>query len=426
MATSLQDLFDQIGALTAAPHPDCAQADQAITALSHAARAMERLSDQFAEDGQLVTARRRLVLHEFATTCRRAAQLWLPAEGQLPDLVGVGADLLGRRSTQFGDDETWSAAAQLREAAQGCVELAMRFPPYAGAPALARASRVGALVARLATIDPPAPFFALPDMPVPRAAPLPADATSAQVVAESVAGLVDALRREARSNTLHLGAVLAASAAAESVARWGSRRATAGAASSQARSPDQAPTAWRVVQVALARLDDGSRFGSAPSSAVVRRALQLHRGVDNLMTARADDAHADPNEVATSTQFAVGQLPRIARQVEGAVHRWAGDGKLFARARSLPPSDRHVLAVVRDEVVMATPHDVAPMTTAARVAGRASAMLALELDRTIGPLGQRLQPQLVRTGHLARGADYAGPSAALRNVVSLSKPEPAR
>jgi hypothetical protein len=382
VATSGQDLLSEIARLTDVTHPDAALADQAITAVSHTARALLRLAGGNNDPRRPAIVRRQLVLRELGTVSRLAASRWAPVQGRLPDLAGAAADvlgMLGMRDPRLDQDSQWAAAVALSAVTRRCVEAATRFPPYARVPELVRLSRVAAIVAHVAALDPPRQGQgAILDMSIP-AADLSSGLSPARQVAESAAGLVNVLERETRANVLHLYAALAASAAAESVARYSSALAYAPGKRQQRQ---RASGAWQLLQTSLIRFDDGSRYVSASPSSVTRWALHLTDGIERLPEAPRHASAADPDELE-GIWFAAGQLGSIAAHIEKAMYRWAGDGKLFAKARGLPQSERHVRAVVSDRVVMATSHDLSDVVASARLAGHTSAELATDIQRSI-------------------------------------------
>jgi hypothetical protein len=398
MATWLSDLLGLIHTVTEARQPDLALAGGAVTALSQTANALDQLAGGDPAPEQPSRHRRQLVLHEMATACRSAARRWPPAEGRLPDLVGAAADVVGTRQPALGGEDRWSAGVALSGVARRCADLATRFPPYEHVPDLVRVRRVAGVVDQVARFDPPAiRGRSVLDVPIPLAV-LPMDASSAEQVVESAAGLVAAIDRETKENTLHLYAALAASAAAESVARYATALACSLSTGGESRRWKQSSAAWRVVQAALVRYDDGSRYASMPTSSVIEWADHLGAGIANLA---ASAVHANERDRHIAVRSAVNELAPIATYVEDAVHRLAADGKLFARARTLPRSDRHVRAVVRDQVVVASPSDVSAVRASSRVAKRLSAALATEISR-IAPI-DRAAPRSVRgPDHYAR------------------------
>ena len=388
----LRDLLGQIQDLTLQSSADSQSSASAVTALGHAARALSVLSDDYGYARRAPLARRRLVVRELAQACRAAAEQWPPAAGRLPDLTGAAADVLGRQHLHVDSDAGWSAAIEVSGAVRGCVELAGRFPPYTRLPTLLRTRRVLDAVERIAAFDPPARHMrAAVDIPIPPLE-LTADSTQFAFAADSVAGLVDALGRDARADTLHLYGVLAAAATAESAARLGTAVANTLGEPTDRGPWVHAPGGWRVLQAALVRFDDGSRRNAPTGSSTLSWALQLQRSIENL---RRPVNGTDIAELATTARAVANQLPAIAGHIDSAVARWAAEGKLLARARSLPSSEEHVLAVIRDKIVVATSRDVGPVLVAGRVTRRLSSALAVELDRSSGRIGDQPQPHLL-------------------------------
>ena len=237
------------------------------------------------------------------------------------------------------------------------------------------------MVEQLAALDPPRSGCSALDAPLPVGEVSP-DLPAGRLVAESAAGLAAALEGEIRSNTLHLYASWLRQQA-EFVARHAAAVAAASQATSGRQPWEQAPAAWRVTQAALIRFDDGSRYGSTPPSAVTRWAMHLTDATERLANILRSAGPADLDELTVVTWSAAGRLPIALAGRAGHAYRWVGDGKLFARARALPQSARHVRAVVRDEVVIATPHDLSDVVASAR---------------TAAPLGG--------AGHRARAVDH--------------------
>jgi hypothetical protein len=429
LATSLWDLTAPISTLTDIAQPDLTLADEAISALGHAARALSSLAGARSQHRHI--ARRQLVMRELSSACQTAASRWRPAPGRLPDLTAVVADIAATRCPPLPDDGGWSAAIHMAKIAGHCVAAATRFPPYTRAPELVRVSRMVAMLDQLATFDKPARNHRAlhAAIPIPE---LPQDPSPALCVEESAAGLAGALEREALTSTLHLYAVIAAAVAAESVARNGTTVASSLQPVTGSGPWEQAPSAWRVVQAALTRFDDGSRYATTPWSPVVEWALRLSDGISGLRTDRPLSGPADHREEAAATRFAAAQLGPIGTLIEDAVHRWAAEGKLFARARSLPRSDRHVRAVVRDQVIVVGPMDVAPVQASTRIARRLSVALAGEIDRTAGILASSWEPDLSATSPTTgrRGRAYAvdpvGLSATTAQPLDRSVPQLAR
>jgi len=186
--------------------------------------------------------------------------------------------------------------------------------------------------------------------------------------------------------------VLAAAATAESAARLGTAVANTLGEPTERGPWVHAPGGWRVLQAALLRFDDGSRHRAPTGSSTVSWALRLQQSIEKL---RRPVTGTDLAELASTARVVANQLPAIAGMMDTAVASWAGEGRLLARARSLPSSEEHVLAVIRDEVVVATARDVGPVLVAGRVTRRLSSALAVELDRSSGRIGNQPQPHVI-------------------------------
>jgi hypothetical protein len=431
MATSLQDLVDQARRLTALPGTDAAQAGDAIAALGHAGPALSAVADGLFDAGLAADTRRVLAMRELAAACTAASRQWPRGSGRLADVVGVAADLLAARTTRLEVAELWSAGIAISGVVRRCADRATAFPPYARVPALVRVRRTVALVDQVAALDPPDPRRrAALDALLPPTELSP-NASTARQVADSVAGLVQALDRGTRTGALHLADALAVSTVAELAARHGVTLAAALTGTAQANPAwTKAPAGWRTMQAALTRFEDGSRYRTDPASAVARWEVQLHSA---LQQPAPPGKQADLAELATTTRLLVNHLPLIARHLERAVERWARDGALLAAARSLPRSDEHINAVMRNQVVVVTARDVGPVLLAARAARCLSTALATELDRSAGLLGDQPQPHLARalaaesrTPRVERDARWAHHLAARYDAVTAAAPHLSR
>jgi hypothetical protein len=180
-----------------------------------------------------------------------------------------------------------------------------------------------------------------------------------------------------------------------------------------------------VLQGALIRFDDGSRFATPSGSEITSRALELQQGIHAL---ERDDAPGSPETIAALRRLA-NRLPGLADVVGSSVHRWAGSRLLFARARTLPSSEEHVEAVVRDRVVVVTPRDVGPVVISAHVVARLSTALAVDLERTFGrpaPTADRYLMAALKTDYqvdvLGRDERWAHRLAAACDAVQPPQP----
>lgn len=286
----------------------------------------------------------------------------------LVDLAGAAADVIGRRSAQRMDaDERWALAKEVATAARRCAQFANRFAPYNDVPALLRVLRLTHVIRQLAALDPPGVAArASLDAPIAsRAVPLKT-VTGLEAV-DAAAGLLRALEQARRDGTLTMRGALAISASAESTTAHTARLASElGGRTSRSLAWSHASDSWRVVQAALVRFDDGSRFASPTMPS----------------------------------------LTDIAGQIETAVARWAQTGRLFARARSLPLSEERVPELIHDHAVVVRPRDIGAVLISMRVAHRLSCALAVELDRSAGHIGEQPQPRLIRA--LATAARLPG------------------
>lgn len=395
MATSVCDLLVDVVEATRAVAPTQPAADGAVSALGHVARALERVTGYPSSGEATAQARRRAVIAELAAASRSAAAHWPAGSGRLVDLTATAADAVGRRAERLSSQERWAVGTELALTARRCVELATRFAPYYRVPELRRVLRLATLTEQMAQGDPPdARARAWLDTPIAARRFGSPQLKPAADVTEAVAALVISLEQGERRDTLTVYAVLAAGAAAECCAQHATTLATTlGGRPSDAGAWAQSRDSWRVLQAALIRFDDGSRHATAGPSQVTERAVVLQQVATSV--ARGESGHTVA-DAATAMRYVANQLPAIAGHIETSLSRWAESGRLLARARSLPRSEERVPELLRDRTVVVRPRDVGPVLLAARVAGRLSSALALELDRTAGRVGGRPQPHLVR------------------------------
>jgi hypothetical protein len=387
LLSAVSDTADSSGVV------DAALADDAVRAMHHLGRALHDIAGNPGSQ-EPRHLRRRLVTTELAKASQRAAGQWATGSGRLSDLAGVAADAIGNRASRLDPDESWAAAIELGSATGRCVEIAARFVPYSTVPALASVSRLGALLDQLARADPArAGTGAWLERPVATSTPaLPQ--TPGAGAADLLASLATSLDRELRAGTLQIYPLLAACAAAEICAEHVQNLAAALTPRAQVdRTSTPAAHAWRVLQGALVRFDDGSRFVSRAPSSITASALAVQRHVEAFAGAPFDRRPSRDN--VTDGSGVANQLPDLARVVGEAVEKWAGTGRLFARARSLPSSEEHVLAVIQGETVVVTPRDVGPVLMSARATARLSAALAIEMDRSATRLGHRPQSHVI-------------------------------
>jgi hypothetical protein len=306
-------------------------------------------------------------------------------------LAAAAVDHIGRESLTLAADQRWAAATEVACAVRQLAATAGQFGPYAQVPALLRVQRLSDVVGQVQVLDAPSvQARAVLDSPVPDGQ-LDRSASAGDVAAH----LVHAVNTAARDGECTVAASLTVAAAAESVAEQAAAVAAAFRGEASAR-PVWAQTAqtWRVLHAATRRFDDGSRYAAPTATAVTESALALHDAVTRLVAGPGN--HPITDEVATQMRWAVNQLPALAGQVEQALTRAVTGGKLFAPARALPRSEDRAGDHIRNRAVMVRPPEIVSTRLLARSAGRVSAALAVELDRSAGVRGSQPQPNLIR------------------------------
>lgn len=365
MATSARDL------LTHARHyaerldpPDWVDAEAAIAALRYAGRELTRVADAAAQGDQ-----RWSPVNGLARVCVQTTESWDARPGRLTDLVGAACDVLGREDV-LHDDERWTVAVHITQAARRCIEVALRHPPYAQIPTLRLAHSAAVAVEQVAALHPPEPAAgAVLDRPVP------GQGDTATGLLDAFGSLHRALRRDAADGPVSVAAVLATATVAEQIAR-ACTDLTHTPAGTPAGTPADAaaraaPSGWRAVQAALSRFDDGSRRRNATPTPTVDAARSVH---DALTRAQAEpilDRHT-----AATVRLLAAQLPSLARDLTAAATRWANKHTLYGRARDLQRRDDRVPALLTNAVVRADEPDLLPVLTALTVARRLSAALS--------------------------------------------------
>lgn len=395
MATTARELLAlACGEASRVEQPTVEQAEAAITAFGYAARELRWLAMATAD--RAADSQRWSAVGQLIAACGAATAAWPARPGRLPDLVGAACDVLSTRTGERGEKERWAVTVELSRTTRHCAELALRHRPYVRVPALHWVHAAAAEVERRATQRPPEPGSGIVlDLPVP--APRPVAHPAA--VFDAAANLGRALRDERTAGPLSISAALATMAAAEDAAR----RCVVFASTSGGSNEGvwrYAPDSWRVAYGALVRFQDaGCRRRNADPSETVRVAFGLQRALARI----GRDGDVDAQE-ATALRGVANQLPLLARELNLAARRWAGERTLYARARDLLHTEDMVPAILTDSTVPATAEHLGPVVAAIRTAERLSAALPVELNRTAGQLGHQPQPQLA-AAHALQAAD---------------------
>lgn len=368
MATSLADLLDRALRLAQRTPATAAAAEQAITALTPAGRALSVLTHDGIEER--ANDRRTMAVRELVRHCQHAASAWRPVPGRLSDLAGAAADTIGRLNGDLDSAERWHAAVAVTELVRQCAGAARRFPPYRNVPQLLHVHRVAALVEQLAAADPPsAQHGAALDRLIP-ATHLPDHQPAAQIAAEAAAALTAALHAAATGPGIRPTEALAAAAASHTAAL----HASAVEHALGARLERTAPDAWLAVQDALRPFrcsDIATPNGHSP---VILWASRLQRALDD--DRRGGHLDAGLALRAAATRTVTSQLPAIAAHLKVGLVRAAAHRLLLARARNLPHSEARTSAVIHDRIIPVTISDLTALTTALHRAEETSAALA--------------------------------------------------
>ncbi|MBB3084679.1 hypothetical protein [Geodermatophilus sabuli] len=359
MATTLQQLLDDLAEQAGAPAPAAAIED-VTGALSHLGRALTGLTD----DGLTPTASaRQSTSTELADACATAGRLWPTTGGPLTDLAGAAADLIGRDRVSMGRAHRWAVTVELAEVADRCARLGRRLLPESAAPELAFVRMIAAAVERDAQIDPPnAEGAAVLDRLVPM--PRPPSGETAVTALDASAALVAALDRAGQAGNLALRDFRAGVAAAEITCRYAAF--TTGRAGGDAGPLLVTGLAWQLAGRASTVFHDGQREEAGDRRGVVAwaqalvGALRHEVEADAGTTARRDGS--EPVDVAAAAQRVTGQLPALGGKLIVAVGRWSRTGRLYANARDLPPMENmpldRVSAVIAGRQVRASGTDL--------------------------------------------------------------------
>ena len=119
MSTSLRDLLDAVEAKSRAHmgSPGAELADDAVSALAHAARALQCMR----EDG--LDGTRSLAVGELARACAAASAAWRgTATGRLTNLMGAAADVASR--DRWVRSERWVICVAIADSVRRLADLA--------------------------------------------------------------------------------------------------------------------------------------------------------------------------------------------------------------------------------------------------------------------------------------------------------------
>jgi hypothetical protein len=248
LRTSLDDLLravDEETSLNSVPLGD------AVASLGHASVVLSRL--------RLLRSYKHAdlagPLDRLQAEATSVAGRWAAAPGRCAELMGAVADVTGRQAYELSDNDSWHVALSVATfAARWGVTIAESSPTYA--PGLSAMIEAAHQVRRLGAAHPP--MLSLhggvhrqlaTDLPVTDQAP-------AQVLADSVSGIVGHLQSTGRS-TLSVRQAIAVCRTAEvaeaSIKRSLDREPTG------VGMPCEIPLAWQTVREEVARFSDGNR-----------------------------------------------------------------------------------------------------------------------------------------------------------------------
>jgi hypothetical protein len=386
VATSLQQLLDDLKARTGAP-PPTATIEDLTGALAHLGRALTGLTD----DGLTATASpRQRTATELAESCTATGRLWPRTGGPLTDLAGAAADLIGRDRAAMGRRHRWTVTVELAVVADHCARLGRRLLPPEAAPELAFVRQSAADVERDAQADPPtADGYAVLDRLVPL--PTPPPGGTRVTALDAAAALLAALDQAQRSDDLPLRDFRAAVAAAEIISR------TAVGAAAEA-GKDAGPLvvtglAWQLAGHASMVFHDGRRGERGDRRGVVGWSQTLVGALRNEVDAHAGTAGrregSGPADVPAAVQQVIGHLPALGDQLAAAVDRWGHTGQFYVNARDLPPvedmPEDRVSAVIAGQIVPARGADLDRLRQVVDRAADLSTGLADVVHRAAGP-----------------------------------------
>lgn len=396
MATSIRNLLATVDAETWGTAP--AGATDAITALRHVARALNRL----AHDGldPAVGGHRERSTLGLAAACISATQT-LPADGtgRITALVGAAADIAGQLRSDGNRHDRWAVAAAFADTARHLVDRVINYDPYRNDPALIIIGNHARTIAKLAAVDAPPPHRrSLLDYA--RAIPeLQYGMTSSEVAAESVIALTGELRAANRDpGSLSIHDIDGCLRVAEQLSRYAALATTiAEHITVRHQSPDnRAADAWRTARHQLSPFDDGTRRKLQPST-LLRWATHAYSaaratcGPINELTPERMSALPDLDQVTTSLRIITNQLPEIADRLRIEIQHSAKTKRMRAPTSAVTVR----LDRLQQRAPIADVADLAPALKSLQTAAIESAALAVTLDHSVPHLGRHPQPDLV-------------------------------
>lgn len=401
MATSVQQLLDDIAARTAA-NAAWPGVNTIGNGFRHAGRALERMVE-YGLDTELGGPRERLV-GQLAAACEAAgAALWsAPHGGEISDLMGAAADLAGRSAPHLGRAERWAMSVEFSTAADRCADLAQRL--------LGRGEEIGELdqVRRhAASIERDA--FANPPDPTARAAldrlaPVPNPLRAmigSQVAAETAAALVAAIDRADDRGGLTLRELRTVTATAQISSQYIGAVAASLPGGDLGQPGRSAAAAWHLARDATADFDDLRWTRRTEQSDVVAAALLVQAALaDDLgpvIAPRTSDlsTRRDLPQFLSELQMVANQNPVLAGQLTDVSRGWARNETLsspvdLVHMENMPTP--WIRAHLEGRSVRAWQGNLDIMTAALDRAGSLSTAMAVDLDQIAA--GRPTQPHL--------------------------------
>jgi hypothetical protein len=194
---------------------------------------------------------RRTAALEMANSCIVASGMWPAEPARCAQLVGALGDVIGRLYDELTQSDRWATLIALSSVARRCARLIAASGPYQHVAELNTVIESAARLRRVAELSPPDPARCIG---LTRAIPvlgLPSGLAPEQVVYETMAEILDLLKRHGRGPA-PLGQLAAVCRAAEAVA------GAVQPLSSGIKPSASAAHAWRTARDRLSRLTDGS------------------------------------------------------------------------------------------------------------------------------------------------------------------------
>jgi hypothetical protein len=187
---------------------------------------------------------------EMANSCIAASGIWPAEPARCAQLVGALGDVIGRLYDELTQSDRWATLIALNSVARRCARLIGSSGPYQHVAELNAVVEAAARLRRVAELSPPDPSRCIGltrPIPVPG---LPSALAPAQVVYETMAEILDLMKRHGRGPG-PLRQLAAVCRAAEAVAG-------AVQPASSGKVPASAADAWHAARDRLSRLTDGS------------------------------------------------------------------------------------------------------------------------------------------------------------------------